>query len=64
MSLSSAPVTETGLMFGNNQALLVLCLKGKMQFFQLGVRLYIPGREKKIFQGADSGLLAVGNQWV
>lgn len=64
MSLSSASVTEADLLFSNNLILFVLSLKGKMQFFQLGVRLYIPGRERRIFQGADSGLLAVGDQWV
>lgn len=64
MSLYSASVIERDLMFSNSLTLLVLCLKNKMQFFQLGVRLYIPGKERKIFQGADSGLLVVGDQWV
>lgn len=63
-SLSSASVTETGLRFSSDLTLFVLCLKDKMQFFQLGARLHVPGRERKIFQGADSGLLAVGDQWV
>lgn len=64
MSLSSASVTETSLMFSNNLTLFVLCLKGKMQLFHLVVRLHNPGRKRKIFQGAGSGLLAVDDLWV
>lgn len=41
-----------------------LCLKGKMQFFQLGVRWYIPVREREISRGADLGLLSVNDQRV
>lgn len=47
MSLSSACVTEKGLMFSNSLTLFVLCLKGKMQFFQLGVRLSFQAEQEK-----------------